>query len=66
MYDLDKIESFIKSKDHKDMLKNLLHENDKLKLKAETIQKFDSLSTKLSSENKIDVEKYLNLMRTMT
>ena len=51
---LDKIESFIKSKDHQNMLKNLL--DDRLKLRAETIQKFDSLSTKLSSENKIDVE----------
>ena len=56
MYGLDKIESFIKSKDHKDMLKNLLDENDKLKLRTETIQKFDSLSANLSSENKIDVE----------
>ena len=56
MYGLDKIESFIKSKDHKDMLKNLLDENDKLKLRTETIQKFDSLNANLSSENKIDVE----------
>ncbi|KAL7610003.1 hypothetical protein Lser_V15G12622 [Lactuca serriola] len=56
MYGLDKIESFIKSKDHKDMLKNLLDENDKLKLRTKTIQKFDSLSANLSSENKIDVE----------
>ena len=31
-------------------------ENDKLKIKTETVQKFDSLSTKLSSENKIDAE----------
>ena len=38
MFGLDKIESFIKSKDHKEMLKNLLDENDKLKLRAETIQ----------------------------
>ena len=56
MYGLDKIESFIKSKDHKNMLKNLLDENDKLKLRTETIQKFDSLNANLSSENKIDVE----------
>ena len=56
MYGLDKIELFIKSKDHKDMLKNLLDENDKLKLRTETIQKFDSLNANLSSENKIDVE----------
>ena len=34
---LDRIESFIKSKDHKDMLKNLLDENDKLKIKTETM-----------------------------
>ena len=53
---LDKIESFIQSKDHKDMLKNLLDENDKLKIKTETIQKFDSLNAKLSSETKINVE----------
>ena len=32
---LDKIESFIKSNDHKDMLKNLLDENDKLKIETE-------------------------------
>ena len=53
---LDKIKSYIKSKDHKDILKNLLDENDRLKLRAETIQKFDSLNANLSSENKIDVE----------
>ena len=56
MYGLDKIKSFIKSKDHKDMLKNLLDENDKLKLRTETIQKFDSLNANLSLDNKIDVE----------
>ena len=38
------------------MLKNLLDENDRLKLRAETIQKFDSLNANLSSETKIDVE----------
>ena len=53
---LDKIESFIQSKDHKDMLKNLLAENDKLKIKTETMKKFDSLNAKLSSETKINVE----------
>nr|AGM34082.1 hypothetical protein [Lactuca sativa] len=53
---LDKIESYIKSKDHKDMLKNLLDENDRLKLRTKTVQKFDSLNAKLGSENKIDVE----------
>ena len=34
---LDKIESFIKSNDHKDMLKNLLDDNDKFKIKTETV-----------------------------
>lgn len=43
---LDKIKSFIKSKDHKDMLKNILDENDKLKIKTETMQKFDSFNAK--------------------
>ena len=38
------------------MFKNLSDENDKLKLRTETIQKFDSLNVNLSSENKIDVE----------
>nr|KAJ0226213.1 hypothetical protein LSAT_V11C100043120 [Lactuca sativa] len=53
---LDKIEFFIKSKDHKDMLRNLLDENDKLKIKTENTHKFDSLSAKLSSDNKMNVE----------
>ena len=52
---LDKIESFFQSKDHKDMLKNLLDENDKLKIKTETMQKFDSLNAKLSSKTKINI-----------
>ena len=60
-----KIESYIKSKDHKDMLKNLLDENDKLKLRTETVQKFDSLNAKLSSENKIDVENASELNEVM-
>ena len=38
------------------MLRNLLDENDKLNIKTETMHKFDSLSTKLSSENKMNVE----------
>ena len=38
------------------MLKNLLDENDKLKIKTETIQKFDSSNAKLSSENKMNLE----------
>ena len=39
------------------MLKNLLDENDKLKINTETVQNFDSLSTKLSLEHKIDIDK---------
>ena len=35
--DLDKIESYIQSKDHKDMLRRLLNENDRLKIKTETV-----------------------------
>ena len=38
------------------MLKNLLDGNDKLKLKNETMQKFDSLNAKLCSETKINVQ----------
>ena len=38
------------------MLKKLLDEKDKEQIKSETVQKFDSLSTKLSSENKLDVK----------
>mgnify|MGYP001549080572 FL=1 len=41
-YGLDKIETFIDSKEHKSMLKNLLGENDRLKIKSETIRTFDS------------------------
>mgnify|MGYP001600328177 CR=1 FL=1 len=37
MIGLDKIESFIKSKDHKKMLKQLLDENDKKKIKTDTM-----------------------------
>ena len=55
-YGLDKIESFIESKEHKCMIKNLLDENDKIKIKIETIQKIDSSNAKLSSENKINLE----------
>ena len=38
------------------MLKQLLDENDKRQIKSDTIQKFDSWSAKLSSDNKINVE----------
>ena len=40
------------------MLKNLLEENDRLKIKSETIQKFDSANAKLSSEHKMNVENF--------
>ncbi|KAL7603227.1 uncharacterized protein LOC111890346 [Lactuca sativa] len=40
---LDKTESYIKSKDHMDTLRQLHDENDKLKIKTENVQKFDSL-----------------------
>ena len=53
---LDKTESYIKSKDHMDTLRQLHDENDKLKIKTENVQKFDSLSSKLSSDNKLNVE----------
>ena len=38
------------------MLKNLLDENDRLKIKSETIQSFDSSNAKLISENKMNIE----------
>lgn len=53
---LDKIESFIDSKEHKCMLKKLLDENDKLKIKTETLQPFDSSNSKLTIEHKMNVE----------
>lgn len=47
---LDKIEAYIQSKDHKNMLKQALDEKDKDKIKSNIVQKFD-LCMKLSSEN---------------
>ena len=34
---LDKIETFIDSKEHKSILKDILDENDRLKIKSDTI-----------------------------
>ncbi|XP_052623142.1 uncharacterized protein LOC128128382 [Lactuca sativa] len=58
-YGLDKIETFIESKEHKSMLKNLLDENDRLKIKSETIRTFDSSNAKLCLDHKINVENTL-------
>ncbi|XP_052619752.1 uncharacterized protein LOC128126067 [Lactuca sativa] len=55
-FGLERIESYIKSKDHKNMLKQLLDENNKKQIKSDTIHKFDSLSAKLNSANKINIE----------
>ncbi|XP_023760202.1 uncharacterized protein LOC111908619 [Lactuca sativa] len=50
-------EKFIsKSKEHKSMLKQMFDENDKEHIKFDTVQNFDSLCTKLSSENTFDAE----------
>ena len=53
---LDKIEIFIDSKEHKCMLKIILDENDKLKIKTETLKSFDSLNAKLMTEHKMNIE----------
>lgn len=53
---LDKIESYIQAKDNKNILKHLLDKNDKRQIKYNTILKFESLSTKLSSDNKLNAE----------
>ncbi|XP_023742939.1 uncharacterized protein LOC111891079 [Lactuca sativa] len=53
---LEKMESYIQSKYHKNMLKQILDENDKKKIKYYIVQMFDSLNTNLSSESKLDVE----------
>ena len=53
---LDRNENYIKSKDHKNMLTQLLDENDKNQIKTDTVQKFDSLNANLSSENKLNIE----------
>ncbi|XP_052627093.1 uncharacterized protein LOC128133623 [Lactuca sativa] len=53
---LDKIETFIDSKEHKCMLKDILDENDRLKIKSDTIHSFDQSNAKLASENKINLE----------
>jgi hypothetical protein len=47
---LDKIESFITSKDHKYMLKNVLSDKDNEEIKITTNQKFQTLCEKLKSE----------------
>ena len=52
---LHKIETFIDSKEHKCMLKNLLDENDRLKIKSETIQSFATSNAKLILENKMNI-----------
>nr|KAJ0203047.1 hypothetical protein LSAT_V11C500252350 [Lactuca sativa] len=53
---LDKIETFIDSKEHKSMLKNILDENDRQKIKTETIQRFDLSNAKIVQENKINLD----------
>ncbi|XP_052621713.1 uncharacterized protein LOC128127298 [Lactuca sativa] len=52
---LEKIETFIDSKEHKCMLKLLLDENDKLKIKTETLKSFESSNAKLMTEHKINI-----------
>ena len=51
---LDKIETFIDSKEHKSMLKDILDENDRLKIKTETIRTFDESNAKIVKDNKIN------------
>ena len=53
---LDKIEAYIHSKEHKNMLKKMLDNKDKDQIKSNTMQKFDSLSIKLSSKNTFHAE----------
>ena len=53
---LDKIETFIDSKEHKSMLKNILDENDRQKIKTETIQTFDLSNAKIVQDNKINLD----------
>nr|KAJ0193880.1 hypothetical protein LSAT_V11C800452020 [Lactuca sativa] len=52
----DKIETFIDSKEHKSMLKDILDENDSLKTKTETIQTFDESNAKIVKDNKINLD----------
>ncbi|XP_023766538.1 uncharacterized protein LOC111915062 [Lactuca sativa] len=52
---LEKIEYFIKSKHHKDMLKNLLDENDRLKIKTET----ESDTSEISVEDEVDYSEFV-------
>ena len=53
---LKRIENYIRSKDHENMLKQLLDENDNKQIKTDTVQKFDSLNANLSSEIKLNIE----------
>ncbi|KAL7590353.1 hypothetical protein Lser_V15G35620 [Lactuca serriola] len=53
---LDKIETFIDSKEHKSMLKDILDENDRLKIKTETIRTFDESNAKIVKDNKINLD----------
>ena len=50
-FGLDKIEAYIQSKEHKNMLKQMLDDKDKELIKYNNGKKFDSLCTKLSLEN---------------
>nr|KAJ0219002.1 hypothetical protein LSAT_V11C300151690 [Lactuca sativa] len=53
---LDKIETFIDSKEHKSILKDILDENDRLKIKTETMQTFDVSNAKIVKDNKINLD----------
>ncbi|XP_052623195.1 uncharacterized protein LOC128128391 [Lactuca sativa] len=52
---LDKIETFIDSKEHKCNLKDILDENDKLRIKSDTLKSFDMSNAKLNSENRMNL-----------
>ncbi|XP_052626862.1 uncharacterized protein LOC128133449 [Lactuca sativa] len=51
---LVKIEKYVQSKDHKNMLKKMLNEKDKEQIILSTMQKYDSLCKKLNLENTFD------------
>ncbi|KAI3767848.1 hypothetical protein L2E82_18277 [Cichorium intybus] len=48
---LDKIESYIQSKEHKSMVKEYFSENDHEEIKTATLKNFHSLCSKLNSDN---------------
>jgi len=53
---LEKIETFIKSKENKNMIQTILNDSDKEQIKTDSITMLNSMSKKLSSEEALKIE----------